>query len=64
MNPSTLTSANQPDGHFAQQVILLLQLLHLTFAHSLVIGFEEVLFHLMPWPYILSPERNANPLKR
>jgi hypothetical protein len=63
MGPLTLTDTDQPDGDFTQQVILLLQLLHLTFPYSLVIRFEEVLFHLMPWPYILPPERNPNPLK-
>ena len=63
LGQSTSTSLDQPDGDLAQQVILLLQLLHLAFPHSLVIRFEEVLLHLMPWSYVLPPERNANSIK-
>jgi hypothetical protein len=59
--PLAWTNADQPDGHFAQQVVFLLQLLHLTFPYGLVIGLEEVLFYFVPWPHILLPECNPNP---
>ena len=60
-DPSLQTDADQPDGYFAQQIILLLQLLHLALPYSLVIRFEEVFFYFMPRPHIFPPERDPNP---
>jgi hypothetical protein len=41
-------SAQVAHGYFAQQVVLLFELFHLSLAHAAILAIGEVLHHLVP----------------
>jgi hypothetical protein len=51
-----------PNGYLAEQVILLLELLHLAVPNGAVLGVHEILLDFMPRSYILATQRDLHPI--